>query len=67
MKNLVNNDLTVDNWIIKCEDNEAEDIIEIFDGRIPIEQTDKQKYLGYYLSNKGDNMINIKELKKKSI
>ena len=51
MKNLVNNDLTVDNWIIKREDNEAEDIIEIFDGRIPIEQTDKQKYLGYYLSN----------------
>jgi hypothetical protein len=32
-----------------------------------IEQTSEQKYLGFVLSNTGDNMANIRSLKKKSI
>ena len=67
LKYLINNDLSVDNWIIERQDEEAEHITETFVGKTTIEQTDKQKYLGFYLSNKGDNMINIKEMQRRSI
>ena len=67
LKYLINNDLSVDNWIIERQDKEAEHITETFVGKTTIEQTDKQKYLGFYLSNKGDNMINIKEMQRRSI
>ena len=36
-------------------------------GLTGIEKTNEQKYLGFVLSNTGDNMANINELKKKSI
>ena len=31
-----------------------------------IEQTDEQKYLGFMISSKGNNMANINQMKKKS-
>ena len=34
---------------------------------MPIGKTNEQKYLGFIISNKGDNMANIREIKKKSI
>ena len=38
-----------------------------FIGEIPIGETGEQKYLGFILSGKGDNMANINAIKKKSI
>ena len=67
IKHLVNNNLSVDNWKIRHTDKENEDLVETFDGKTTIEETDKYKYLGFLLSNRGDNMINIKEMRKKSI
>ena len=43
------------------------DLIETYEGRVEIEKTDNQKYLGFVLSCKGDNMVNINAMKKKSI
>ena len=38
-----------------------------YDGKVKMEITDFYKYLGFMISNKGDNMVNIKEMKKKLI
>ena len=65
-----NSRLLVDNWNIKHIKNKNTgeiELVEDYDGRIQLEQTDKQKYLGFILSCKGDNMINIQNLKNKSI
>ena len=43
-----------------------EQFIEKYEGQVFIEQTDEQKYLGFMLSNKGNNMANINQMKKKS-
>ena len=43
------------------------DLVETFQGLKIIEKTEKQKYLGFVLSSCGDNMVNIKEMKNKSI
>ena len=32
-----------------------------------MDKTDEQKYLGFVISSKGNNMVNIKEMKTKSI
>ena len=61
---------SIDNWNIKHMKNKNTGEIEFseeYDGRIHLEQTEKQKYLGFILSCKGDNMINIQNLKNKSI
>ena len=65
-----NSQLSVDNWIITHSENlntRELKIIESYEGKINIDKTEKQKYLGFHLSSKGDNMINIKQLKNKSI
>ena len=65
-----NNQLSVDNWNMKHVENKNTgelELVEEYEGRILIEETEKQKYLGFILSCKGDNMINIKNLKNKSI
>ena len=62
--------LSVDNWNMKHEKNMKTgelELVEEYEGRIQIEKTEKQKYLGFILSCKGDNMINIRNLKNKSI
>ena len=34
---------------------------------VTIERTDQQKYLGFVLSSKGDNMVNINQMKMKNV
>ena len=41
--------------------------MEKYTGQIEIENVSEQKYLGFVLSSSGDNMVNIREIKKKSI
>ena len=66
--NVVNANLKVDiKWIIKYKENTGEaDLEEFYCGLTDIEETDEQKYLGFILSNTGNNMANIREMKKKS-
>ena len=68
--NIVQSDIFVDNWKIEYEDipDSAETkLVETFCGQIAMQRTEEQKYLGFVLSSKGDNMANIREVKKKSI
>ena len=67
---VINTHLTVDEWKVEHEENKntgESDLKEYYKGRVNIGKTDKQKYLGFVLSNKGDNMVNISEMKTKSI
>jgi hypothetical protein len=43
------------------------DLVETFKGLVSIDKTDNQKYLGFTISSKGDNMVNINVIKNKSI
>ena len=64
------NQLTVDNWNVEHVENSDtgnNDLVETFQGLVVLEQTDIQKYLGFTLSSKGNNLINITEMKNKSI
>lgn len=66
----LNSKLVVDNWITEHVENMNTgeyDLIEQYEGRIKIDKTENQKYLGFLLSYKGDNMKNITNLKNKSI
>ena len=47
--------------------NGVADLVEKYTGQIEIENVSEQKYLGFVLSSSGDNMVNIREIKKKSI
>ena len=42
-------------------------LIENFSGLTKIEKTQTQTYLGFVISNTGNNMANINQVKKKSI
>ena len=61
----MNSNLTVDNWKV-THDEVTEEIVDTYEGQISVDKTDEQKYLGFVLSNKGNNMANINSLKKKS-
>ena len=65
----INNPLFVDKWnVVYPEVNENEDkIVEIFEGEVEMEKTEQQKYLGFVLSSKGDNMKYIRKIQSKSI
>ena len=68
--NVPNNDLMVDCWKVKYKDNPSTgsyEMVETYEGMECIGKTEKQKYLGFFLSSFGDNMVNIKEMKNKSI
>ena len=65
VEHVLNSNLTVDNWKI-IHDEVTEEIVETYEGQISIDKTDEQKYLGFVLSSKGNNMANINSLKKKS-
>ena len=58
------NDLMVDTWTVDY--SETGNILEKYDGQTPIDQTEQQKYLGFIISNTGNNMVNISAVKKKS-
>ena len=69
-RDVLDSDLAVDSWDVEYVDNLDTgdyDLVETFVGQTPIEETDKHKYLGFVLSNIGDNMVNIKSMKDKSI
>ena len=69
-ENAINNHLTVDSWKVQYIENKETgniDLHETYEGRVNIEKTDKQKYLGFVLSCTGDNMVNINAMKTKSI
>ena len=66
---VINNQLQVDNWMVSYEENEStgmSDLKEIYDGKISIEKAEEYTYLGFVISNRGDNMANIRQLKNKS-
>ena len=63
-------ELLVDKWEVKYEDDKntgKEKLVETFHGLTPIGKTNEQKYLGFVISAIGDNMANIRAIKKKSI
>ena len=55
--------LSVDKWSVSRNKHQ---FIEKYEGQDFIEQTDEQKYLGFMLSSKGNNMANINQMKRKS-
>ena len=65
----INNPIFVDNWKIDYQKvNQNEDkLVETFEGDIEMKKTEQQKYLGFILSSKGDNMKNIREMQNKSV
>jgi hypothetical protein len=69
-ENVLNSPLTVDNWEVGHVDNSVtgdSDLVETFKGLVNIGKTDNQKYLGFTISSRGDNMVNINVMKNKSI
>ena len=69
LENIHKNNLEVDKWeIVRKEENKTgrELFFEEFRGQVPIEKTEEQKYLGFVLSSKGNNMANINHMKNKS-
>ena len=69
-KDLIQNNLIVDKWKVGHEyDEKNEEIkrIESYIGEVPMEETNQQRYLGFIISNNGNNMKNINGKKNKSI
>ena len=69
-ENVLNSQLSVDNWEVDHVKNIStgeSDLVETFKGLMSIDKTDNQKYLGFTISSKGDNMVNINVIKNKSI
>ena len=64
-ENMIDDNLKVDEW--KISYTETGDIVEHFNGQTPILKTEQQKYLGFVLSSTGDNLVNINEVRKKSL
>ena len=68
--NVMNNALSVDHWKVTHTENFEtgnNDLTETYEGLVEIEKTNEQKYLGFVISATGNNMVNIGEMKKKSI
>ena len=68
--NVFNSEMHVDKWVVDHIDNSKTgeaDLVEYFSGKVSIGQTDEQTYLGFVISNKGENMANIRKGKQKSI
>ena len=69
-ESILNSHLQVDNWKVEHVDNpetKESDLVETYEGLVSIGKTEKHKYLGFMISNTGDNMANITEIKNKSI
>ena len=68
-ENILHSDLKVDKWSVSHQTDSVtgEDILtEKYEGPVAIEETTEQKYLGFVMSSKGDNMVNINFMKAKS-
>ena len=62
--------LTVDNWQVKHSHNIVSgenELVEKYMGEEEMGITNTHKYLGFVLSNTGDNLVNISAMKKISI
>ena len=67
--NVLYSDLTVDKWSsvhMDTTESGVDELVDIYEGQVVISRTDEQKYLGFVLSSKGDNMVNINHMKKKA-
>ena len=61
--------LQVDHWRKEHVENKLtgeHELTETYVGKFNMERTEVYKYLGFFISNKGNNMVNIREVKKKS-
>ena len=66
---IMQKNLQVDSWKTEYLENKTSgeyELTENYEGKINISQTDSYKYLGFLISCTGDNMVNIREMKKKS-
>ena len=66
----MNSPLVVDKSAVKHVENSASgnsDLVETYKGLVQIEKTGTYKYLGFMISSRGDNLVNINEMKSKSI
>ena len=63
--------LQVDSWKTEYKENKITgeyDLIESYDGKVDIARTEEYKYLGFVISSNGNNnMVNISNVKNKSI
>ena len=69
-ENVRNNAIYVDGWeeeYLVNNENQEVDLKEKYIGKIPIEEVEQQKYLGFMISSKGNNFVNIKAMERKSI
>ena len=69
-ENCIDSRLLVDSWnqdFVEDKITGEYELVERYAGEIPIEKTREYKYLGFIISSKGDNMVNINSIKKKSI
>ena len=67
---VINSNIMVDKWSVSYTENVTTgkgNLKEIYCGLTEVEKTANQKYLGFVLSNTGDNMVNIMEIRNKSI
>ena len=67
---VINSPIMVDKWTVEYEENIETgevDLKENYAGLVEVEKADEQKYLGFVISCKGDNLANISQIKKKSI
>ena len=61
-ENVISSDLYVDKWTVEHQDNFVTgntDLVEKYAGQVKMSNSDEQKYLGFILSSKGNNMDNI--------
>ena len=69
-ENCMNTELLVDSWEQNYKENTKTgelELVENYIGEVPIGKTTEYKYLGFMISAKGDNMVNINAMKRKSI
>ena len=68
-KNMRSNSIYVDTWTEEYIEDEETGEIELeenYAGKVPIEEVENQKYLGFVLSSTGNNSANIEAAEKKS-
>jgi hypothetical protein len=63
---VIKNPILVDEWNVKHSDGSS-DLVESYEGKVAIDETEEQKYLGFIISSKGDNLKNITAMKNKSV
>ena len=67
---VINTELFVDKWEEEYSENPETgemDLVERYIGKVMLEEVKEQKYLGFVLSNTGNNMANIRSMEKKSV